>query len=88
MPSSPPAFFALYEDPVEPGSGLWSDYHLPTSSPPPQMTEDKDALNRVGVDGDDDGCGNGNGKDGKTSKTNGITVDFSALIDEVGGGST
>ncbi|KAI9755078.1 MAG: hypothetical protein M4579_004417 [Chaenotheca gracillima] len=32
MPSSPPAFFALYEDPVEPNSGLWSDYNVPDGS--------------------------------------------------------
>lgn len=28
IPSSPPNFFALYEDPVEPSSGIWSDFDL------------------------------------------------------------
>ncbi|KAH0547521.1 hypothetical protein FGG08_000246 [Glutinoglossum americanum] len=31
MPSSPPPFFPLYEDPAEPSSGLWSDYNCPDS---------------------------------------------------------
>ncbi|KAI9875163.1 MAG: hypothetical protein M1830_008811 [Pleopsidium flavum] len=91
MPSSPPAFFALYEDPVEPGSGLWSDYHLSTS-PAQQQTENNDALDVVEVDGHDGDGDNGDGKerggsgkDGKMSKTRAITVDFSALIDEVVG---
>lgn len=34
MPSSPPAWFGLYVDPVEQDSGLWSDYQLPAASPP------------------------------------------------------
>lgn len=31
MPSSPPAWFGVYEDPVEHGSALWSDYPFPGS---------------------------------------------------------
>lgn len=31
MPSSPPAWFGVYEDPVEEGSALWSDYQFPGS---------------------------------------------------------
>ncbi|KAI9840753.1 MAG: hypothetical protein M1837_001327 [Sclerophora amabilis] len=41
MPSSPPPFFSLYEDPAEPGSGLWSDYNAPTS---PNKQIDVDSL--------------------------------------------
>ena len=33
MPSSPPAWFGVYVDPVEQGNGLWSDYQLPVPSP-------------------------------------------------------
>ncbi|MCJ1461940.1 hypothetical protein MMC07_000540 [Pseudocyphellaria aurata] len=32
MPSSPPAWFGVYEDPVEEGSALWSDYQFPGNS--------------------------------------------------------
>lgn len=36
MPSSPPAWFGVYEDPVENGAGsLWGDYQLPTSATTP-----------------------------------------------------
>ena len=28
MPSSPPAWFGVYEDPVDQGTGLWSDYQF------------------------------------------------------------
>ncbi len=38
MPSSPPAWFGLYVDPVEQDSGLWSDYQLPAASPPTDET--------------------------------------------------
>lgn len=31
MPSSPPAWFGVYEDPVEQGSALWSDCQFPES---------------------------------------------------------
>lgn len=75
MPSSPPpAFFGLYEDPVEPSSGLWSDYGLPEPnmeimnqgrSSPPKKT----GLIDSGVD-----LGRRAGDE---------VVDFSALIDDV-----
>ena len=34
MPSSPPAWFGVYVDPVEQGNGLWSDYQLPAAATP------------------------------------------------------
>ncbi|KAI9850271.1 MAG: hypothetical protein M1838_005954 [Thelocarpon superellum] len=35
MPSSPPAFFELYEDPVVPASGFWTEFEMPDG----EMTE-------------------------------------------------
>ena len=32
MPSSPPAWFGVYEDPAEQGGGLWNDYEPPSAS--------------------------------------------------------
>lgn len=31
IPSSPPAWFGVYEDPIEQESGMWSDYQFPVS---------------------------------------------------------
>lgn len=40
MPSSPPAWIGVYEDPVEHGiESLWGDYHLPTSACTPPNEE-------------------------------------------------
>ena len=41
MPSSPPAWFGVYEDPIEQGAGsLWGDYALPSlASTPPDEDE-------------------------------------------------
>ena len=42
MPSSPPAWFGVYEDPIDHGAGsLWGDYALPNSaSTPPDDVEE------------------------------------------------
>lgn len=29
MPSSPPTWFGVYEDPVEQAAALWSDFQIP-----------------------------------------------------------
>lgn len=40
MPSSPPAWFGVYEDPIEHGAGsLWGDYSLPNSASTPPSDE-------------------------------------------------
>lgn len=44
MPSSPPVWFGVYEDPIEHGAGsLWGDYVLPNSASTPP--DDEDAVN-------------------------------------------
>ena len=47
MPSSPPAWFGVYEDPIEHGAGcagsLWGDFALPNSASTPP--EDEDEIN-------------------------------------------
>lgn len=44
MPSSPPAWFGVYEDPIEHGAGsLWGDYALPNSASTPP--DDRDEVN-------------------------------------------
>ena len=41
MPSSPPAWFGVYEDPIEHAGSLWGDYTLPDSaSTPPDNNEE------------------------------------------------
>ena len=41
MPSSPPAWFGVYEDPIEQGAeSLWGDYALPNSASTPSDEED------------------------------------------------
>ena len=41
MPSSPPVWFGVYEDPVDDGGGIFSDYPLPElQSSPPKVDED------------------------------------------------
>lgn len=43
MPSSPPVWFGVYEDPIEHGPGsLWGDYHLPNSASAPDEEDDAD----------------------------------------------
>lgn len=43
MPSSPPAWFGVYEDPVEHGAeSLWGDYQLPNSASTPTSDETLD----------------------------------------------
>ena len=40
MPSSPPAWFGVYEDPIEHGAeSLWGDYALPNSASTPPDNE-------------------------------------------------
>jgi hypothetical protein len=93
MPSSPPPFFSLYEDPTEPSSNLWSDYNLPAS---PNTSDPVGAYGSIDL-------GHATGKDGGTtanavptriqgsevtmssssSTMDGLTVDFSAFIDDV-----
>ena len=48
MPSSPPAWFGVYEDSIEEGAGsLWGDYGLPNSaSTPPDEEEEVDGAKR------------------------------------------
>ena len=48
MPSSPPAWFGVYEDPIEDGAGsLWGDYALPNSaSTPPDNEGDSNGVQR------------------------------------------
>lgn len=48
MPSSPPAWFGVYEDPIEHGAGsLWGDYALPNSaSTPPDDGEEVNTAKR------------------------------------------
>ena len=42
MPSSPPAWFGVYEDPTDHGAGsLWGDYGLPNSASTPPDDEDE-----------------------------------------------
>ena len=42
MPSSPPAWFGVYEDPTEHGAGsLWGDYALPNSASTPPDEEEE-----------------------------------------------
>ncbi len=42
MPSSPPAWFGVYEDPIEHGAeSLWGDYALPNSASTPPDDEDE-----------------------------------------------
>ena len=42
MPSSPPAWFGVYEDPIEHGAGsLWGDYTLPNSASTPSNDEEE-----------------------------------------------
>ncbi|KAI9718069.1 MAG: hypothetical protein M1812_004327 [Candelaria pacifica] len=88
MPSSPPIFFSLYEDPVEPLSGLWSDYNLP-SSPGRQAQPSTDfsaATDPTDTDSlvkqeEDETLTGANALHEKTQPN--LDVDFSALIDEV-----
>ncbi|KAI9816782.1 MAG: hypothetical protein M1827_001427 [Pycnora praestabilis] len=85
MPSSPPAFFSLYEDPVLPSSGFWSDYVMPESPKEPLSDRDVErcadaevaSIRKRKVEGSEisiDVQGRGS-----------HTVDFTALIDEVVG---
>ena len=59
MPSSPPVWFGVYEDPAEQGSGLWSEYQFPDSpglsfdeKSTPGLVIDERGHARVGFDGD------------------------------------
>ena len=54
MPSSPPAWFGVYEDPIEPGGGLWSDYQFPTSPKKAESTSPKKAMLLDAEDGTND----------------------------------
>lgn len=42
MPSSPPAWFGVYEDPIEQECGLWSDYQFPVSQDDARDTTGED----------------------------------------------
>ena len=93
MPSSPPAFFSLYEDPAEPTSGLWSEYNMPEgmSDMPPPTSEvgletfktgpGYDASTNVPLAETGEGLGRG-GKMGDTKHST-LTVDFTALIGDM-----
>ncbi|KAI9768199.1 MAG: hypothetical protein M1840_005029 [Geoglossum simile] len=83
MPSSPPPFFSLYEDPAEPSSGMWSDYNCP-NSPTRDNIVSAYGLN---LDGDESG-----GNDVQIAASEGLaenvapTVDFSSFMQDVGQG--
>ncbi|KAI9776317.1 MAG: hypothetical protein M1835_005546 [Candelina submexicana] len=88
MPSSPPTFFSLYEDPTEPVSGLWTDYNVP-SSPGRQTqfstnssapTDPADGKSQIKQEEDDTPPGTSTLNE-KTQPN--LDVDFSALIDDV-----
>ena len=55
MPSSPPAWFGVYEDPVEQDNGLWSDYQLPSASPAADATEARKTPKTPGLAVDENG---------------------------------
>lgn len=54
MPSSPPAWFGVYEDPIEPGGGLWSDYQFPVSPEKAETASAKKATVSDAEDGTND----------------------------------
>ncbi len=55
VPSSPPAWFGLYVDPVEQDGGLWSDYQLPAASPSTDEAGAAKALATPGLTVDENG---------------------------------
>ncbi len=55
MPSSPPAWFGVYVDPVEQGNGLWSDYQLPEAGPPADEAGDGKTPKTPGLAVDESG---------------------------------
>jgi hypothetical protein len=83
MPSSPPPFFSLYEDPTEPSSGMWSDYNC-SDSPTGDNLVSAYGLN---LDGGESG-----GNDVHIAASEGLaengalTVDFSSFMQEAGQG--
>ncbi len=88
MPSSPPTFFSLYEDPAEPPSGLWSDYNLPSSpgrhaQPSTDfgtVSDPVDTDSQIKLEEEDTLTGV-NKAHGRSSSN--MAVDLLALIDEV-----
>ena len=55
MPSSPPAWFGVYVDPVEQGDGLWSDYQLPEAGSPADEAGDGKTPKTPGLAVDENG---------------------------------
>jgi hypothetical protein len=83
MPSSPPAFFSLYEDPAEHSSGLWSDYNCPDSP------SGDDLVKAYGLDLDRDEAGTDNVQVAASEGTvegGTLTVDFSSFMQDVAQG--
>jgi hypothetical protein len=80
MPSSPPPFFPLYEDPAEPSSGMWSDYNC-SDSP---TGDDLVKAYGLNLDGEEAGADDVQiaASEG-TADSGALTVDFSSFMQDV-----
>ena len=81
MPSSPPPFFSLYEDPTEPSSGMWSDYNCPDSP----TGDDLVRAYGLNLGGEESGGNNVQIAASEGPAEGGtLTVDFSSFMQDTG----